>query len=829
MTRCFLILLLCVFLTAFVTTVPAVPDSTEFEGYLKDYDATSQGTMQRPPEIDFRVHRNGRLWNTVNNNGIMGNVYGFPLSDMYKAAPSFRFPGYSQTTYGQQIGLWVGGVVNGDTLVSTTIDELGQQEFWPDYYPFGQFEAKSTNPTSPDYSIRARAEQEFRCVYTDTFQYEDFVPSNNYDRRKHQPLNIAVMQTSFSWSNSYAADFMIVDYGVQNLGDDTIKSAYIGLYYTGFIWHRGEQPYPIADEVEGYIDSIPYEYEGLGYEPLHLAWVTDKDGRCMTYGWDFINTPNAIGIAPLHLPHGTRTCNFNWWIHQPGSYYNWGPRMQDSDDYPLRLFFGGLGRPLSDLNRYYLMAKPEVDYSGFEAAVNFMGRGWLPPHRQKQRIALGHVVNMVTSFGPFTLPPRTADTLTVVVSAGENVHTNPDAYTELYDFRNPWPFMNYLDFDDLINNVRWAKMIYDNPGVDTDGDGDSGMAFWYVDEELNDSSWVYYRGDGAADFRGATPPPSPLLRISAEDHRLTVRWNGYTTENYVDPMTHVKDFEGYRVYLSRSERTEEAMLLASYDQENYNRYRYNKLRQKWEVKELPFSLDSLRALYGEDFDPLDHPQGDPLTFGTVTYYFTKVDYNLSDDRSLQGIHRRYPDAARDPHDVDEAGRPRYWEWEYIIDDLLSTVPFYVSVTAFDFGHMPRDLPAMESTVSENQIRAMAAEPFGVGRNDNKLDVYCYPNPYRIDAGYYAAGFENREDETSAERARTIWFANLPEECTVSIYSLDGDLIRKLDHDGTKEPGMASHLRWDLINRNREPVVTGLYYWVVESGLGSQIGKLVILK
>ena len=829
MTRHFLLLFFCVTGIVLIPIGLIAQDGTGSPESYRDPAEISQSIQQTPPEIRHVVHRNGRLWNTINNNGIMGNVYGFSLTDIYKTAPSFHFPGYSQMTHGQHIGLWIGGLVNGDTLVSTTIDEIGQREFWPDYHPWGQFESLSTNPTSPDYSPLASAEQEYRCVYTDTFQNENFVPSSGYDRRKHKPLNIGVAQTSFSWSNPYAADFLIVDYSIQNLGRDTIKSAYVGLYYSGFIWHRGEQPFPIADEVEGYIDSIPYEYEGLGYEPLNLAWVVDKDGRCQTYRWDFINTPHAIGIAPLRVPRGTRTYNFNWWHHQRGSYYNWGPRMQDTDQYPLRLFFGGLGQPLSDCNRYYMMAKPEIDYSGYEAAVNFISRGWMPPHRNSMRIARGRTVNMVTSFGPFTLPPRTADTLTVVISIGENFHSDPFTYSDLFQFNNPWPFMRYLDFDDLVNNVRWAKMIYDNPGVDTDGDGDSGLAFWYVDESLRDSSWVYYRGDGVADFRGATPPPSPVLRITTADHRLIVHWNGYLTENYVDPMTHIKDFEGYRVYIARSENPQEAILLASYDQENYNRYSFNLLRKKWEIKHLPFSLDSLRTLYGDNFDPLDYPQEDPFTPGQAIYYFTKVDHNLNDDRSGQGIHRRYPNADRDPRDVDEEGRPRYWEWEYVIDDLLSTVPYYVSVTAFDFGHSPRDLMAMESRVTENQEPAFAVEQFKVGAGGGQLDVYCYPNPYRVDGGYYASGFENREDLTSGERARTIWFANLPDKCTVSIYSLDGDLIRRIDHDGTVEPGMVSNLRWDLISRNRELVVTGLYYWVVESSAGSQIGKLVILK
>ena len=102
-----------------------------------------------PPDIAFEVHRAGRLWTTVNNDGIIGNIFGFYLPDLRKSAPSFHFPNYSQITHGNYIGLWIGGVVNGDTLVSTTIDEVGNREFWPDYPPTGNFMVRSNQPSSP--------------------------------------------------------------------------------------------------------------------------------------------------------------------------------------------------------------------------------------------------------------------------------------------------------------------------------------------------------------------------------------------------------------------------------------------------------------------------------------------------------------------------------------------------------------------------------------------------------------------------------------------------------------------------------------------------------
>ena len=113
-----------------------------------------------------------------------------------------------------------------------------------------------------------------------------------------------------------------------------------------------------------------------------------------------------------------------------------------------------------------------------------------------------------------------------------------------------------------------------------------------------------------------------------------------------------------------------------------------------------------------------------------------------------------------------------------------------------------------------------------------LEVYVYPNPYRLDAGYRAAGFEGlaqQERTRPDDRVRRIHFANLPPECTIRIYSIDGDLVREIEHEVDPADPLSNHATWDLITRNTQLVVSGLYYWVVERPDGeTQIGKLVII-
>ena len=113
--------------------------------------------------------------------------------------------------------------------------------------------------------------------------------------------------------------------------------------------------------------------------------------------------------------------------------------------------------------------------------------------------------------------------------------------------------------------------------------------------------------------------------------------------------------------------------------------------------------------------------------------------------------------------------------------------------------------------------------------EKDLKVVVYPNPYRIDANYRDRfeGWEN--PELPAERSRAIHFANLPHKCTIRIFSLDGDLIREINHDYAKGAPGSMHEVWDMISRNTMTITSGIYYYSVDSERGNQIGKLVIIK
>jgi len=173
----------------------------------------------------------------------------------------------------------------------------------------------------------------------------------------------------------------------------------------------------------------------------------------------------------------------------------------------------------------------------------------------------------------------------------------------------------------------------------------------------------------------------------------------------------------------------------------------------------------------------------------------------------------------------------YGVYEARVENLLPSKPMYFSVTAFDFGNPITSLPPLESSpISNSQLAyplhsAAVVESLGV-------QVSVYPNPYKISADYRGRGYEDPFKFGWSERDRRIHFVHLPPKATIKIYTLDGDLVREIHHPHPHLSDTDSHLAWDLISRNQQAIVSGIYLYSVEpeeSSLETTIGKIVIIK
>ncbi len=93
-------------------------------------------------------------------------------------------------------------------------------------------------------------------------------------------------------------------------------------------------------------------------------------------------------------------------------------------------------------------------------------------------------------------------------------------------------------------------------------------------------------------------------------------------------------------------------------------------------------------------------------------------------------------------------------------------------------------------------------------------VHTVPDPY-----YVTNEYESTTD------SKIIKFVNLPTDAIIRIYSSSGVLVTLLEHHSDLNGGAED---WDVRNRNRQFVASGVYFYHVESGDATRIGKMTIV-
>lgn len=105
--------------------------------------------------------------------------------------------------------------------------------------------------------------------------------------------------------------------------------------------------------------------------------------------------------------------------------------------------------------------------------------------------------------------------------------------------------------------------------------------------------------------------------------------------------------------------------------------------------------------------------------------------------------------------------------------------------------------------------------------DWRQKPYVVPNPY-----VGAASFEPQRYASSGRGDRRMEFRAIPRGATIRLYTVHGDLMRTLRHDGS----MDGFVPWDLRTRDNLDVAPGLYVFHVDApGLGRYVGKFAVLK
>jgi len=172
---------------------------------------------------------------------------------------------------------------------------------------------------------------------------------------------------------------------------------------------------------------------------------------------------------------------------------------------------------------------------------------------------------------------------------------------------------------------------------------------------------------------------------------------------------------------------------------------------------------------------------------------------------------------------DDYGYNTGLQYTYIDSGLISGSSYWYAVTSYDIGDTLRDVEPLESGIRKNlTVVTPTAQP-----KTNLNEIFVVPNPYRGDIDYTKeARWEIVDRGFWTESDRKIAFVNVPESCTIRIFTIAGDLVDTVFHDDP-DSGIAS---WNLISKNNQAIVSGLYLYVVEDSEGNRkIGKFMVIK
>ena len=102
------------------------------------------------------------------------------------------------------------------------------------------------------------------------------------------------------------------------------------------------------------------------------------------------------------------------------------------------------------------------------------------------------------------------------------------------------------------------------------------------------------------------------------------------------------------------------------------------------------------------------------------------------------------------------------------------------------------------------------------------DIAVVPNPYVV-----AAAWEPRLTLESGRGERKLDFINLPSECTIKIFTLNGYLVNTIKHQSINENGTYS---WNMLSKDGLELAHGLYIYHVEAkNIGEFTGKFALIK
>ena len=129
-------------------------------------------------------------------------------------------------------------------------------------------------------------------------------------------------------------------------------------------------------------------------------------------------------------------------------------------------------------------------------------------------------------------------------------------------------------------------------------------------------------------------------------------------------------------------------------------------------------------------------------------------------------------------------------------------------------------PIPFSTSDTLYFRTTSSKTIRTDQSTALAKVAVVPNPYLLTASW------EQGSSMPGRGERKVSFIHLPSVCTISIYTQNGVLIRKIDHSGNIADGSET---WDLTTSEGLEVAFGIYVYYIQAGdIGTKIGTFAII-
>jgi hypothetical protein len=720
-------------------------------------DTLSNRVFLKPAADDYyHYHNVGNIGLTVTNYGLLGQGYSNALQDQ----PSCQYK-YQSSREKEQIehfsyaGLWFGGIggMEGEdqTLVSTAIVD-GVFEYGEAGFEFTNsadeddvIKERSSIVTSPLFDPMAISHQDFICDFTDR---NLVVPGAEIELIDHTPLGVDVHLESYAWNYGYADAFVILNYTFTNRSQYAIKDVYTGLW------------------VDASVANMNYT---SAYEPGGgFTWYDNINGfdadYNMGYQYDFDGdngfAESYLGIRPL----GTSVTNTDYQVH----YDQWQWNNTSDPDFFM---------PTTDEERYIKLSSTPVvpipstsdDQGSWMLLVSIGPLGDIDPGD-----SLNVVFAVVCGFwgdGASDSPNRrknlrvNSDWAQVAYN-GEDVDgdgkLDPDEDVNNNGILDPGEDEYRADLD-LDGNGHW------NLGETVFGDGDGHLDI-FEDTHVNFQRGIVDSNGVIDRYILPSPPPSPNLAVIPGDGEVSLYWDDLP-EDYEDPITREKDFEGYRIYSAPKTfgSSEEATLLAQFD-----------------------VIDSIAFGYQTGFEAVRY---DTVINGKE-YKYRFVNNNL-----LNG-----------------------WSGKY----------FY-AITSYDKGNPANNLQSMESSIHENLTYAVPGKlPSVAGNREIFVYPNPYRAGALWDGTGNRERLIWFANLPARSTIRIYSLAgDLIDEINHNAANYSGSDINRLSQGAASQKTVYSggEHAWDLITSQNQAIATGLYLYSVKDDDTGEIytGKFLVIK